>query len=161
MLLLCFAPPKPSASTGQSHLVDNLLLLVVLLAQDSDFAPQGLILLLHRLEARIERILPAAHILHLAQHATDRLQLEGALVLCLLLGLQLLLLRRRDLALDVLQQVRVILLKARMGELHLVLIEPQTAIVDRGDFVETIYNCKKKSKSHYYEWTSYRSLPLK
>lgn len=102
------------------------------LPQDRDLAPQRLVLLLHRRESRVQRLLSPVHVLNFVEDTRDGFGLGG----CGFFRLHLL--RVADLPLDVLEQVRMSLLKELVGELHFVLVELQAAVVDRGDFVESV-----------------------
>lgn len=125
-----------------SHLVDNLLLFHVLLSQHDHLSPQRLILLLHGGETVVQHLLLTAHHLHLGQDSVQCLRLDNGCRLgrgghCLVLWLVA---RMCNLPLDVLQHERVAALEARVAELHLVPVELQAAVVQRGDLVETV--CK-------------------
>lgn len=132
-----------------THLVDNLLLLHVLLAQHDHLPPQRLVLLLHGREPIVQHLLLAAHHLHLGQHPVQRLRLDHGrgrrgggghrLVLRLVP-------RVRNLPFDVFQHKGMTALEARVRELHLVPVKLEAAVVQGGDLVETVcksihYNC--------------------
>lgn len=112
---------------------DGILLLLLLLLEAAGGAARRLLQMRLLLSCRLLLLL-----LLLLQMLL-LLVVMGVRMLLLLLLLLLLLFRVGNLALDVLQQVRVVLLEARMRKLHLVLVEPQATVVDRCDLVETVH----------------------
>ena len=59
--------------SAATYLIDDLLLFGVLLPEDKDLSPQRLVLPLHLVEVRVQRVLLALHGLHLAVQARDEL----------------------------------------------------------------------------------------
>lgn len=115
-----------------NELVDNLLLLHMLLSEDSNFAPQSFVLLLYRTESCIQMLLPPSHVLHFIQHARNCFRLGSCL-----LGLWGF--RRSNFAFDMLEQVGMSLLEIGMRELHFVPVEFKAAVVDRCYLVESVH----------------------